>query len=226
MSTCIKLQAKIWKDRLNPGDVVVSNHPQYGGTHLPDITVITPAFSGSRIAFYVASRAHHADIGGILPGSMPPSSKELYHEGAAIKSEKLVSEGRFNEKLMTALLYDEPAKRPGCSGTRSLKDNISDLKAQVSANKKGIDLIGNLLEEYSEDTVFFYMKSIQDNAENSVRHLLKDVSLRLKASKLSAEDYMDDGSIIKLNIEINSDVGEALFDFEGTGPEVYGEQHV
>ena len=87
-----------WKGKLKKGDVLVSNHPMYGGTHLPDITVITPAFSGDKIVFYVASRAHHADIGGILPGSMPPMSRELFQEGAAIKSEKLVSEGKFNEE--------------------------------------------------------------------------------------------------------------------------------
>jgi 5-oxoprolinase (ATP-hydrolysing) len=89
--------------------------------------VITPAFSGDKIVFYVASRAHHADIGGILPGSMPPHSKEIYQEGAAIKSEKLVSEGRFDEKKITYLLLEEPAQYPGCSGTRCLRDNINDL---------------------------------------------------------------------------------------------------
>ena len=104
MSTCVRKQAAIWKGKLKKGDVLVSNHPMFGGTHLPDITVITPAFSGDNIIFYVASRAHHADIGGILPGSMPPSSRELYQEGAAIKSEKLVSEGNFNEERIIELL--------------------------------------------------------------------------------------------------------------------------
>ena len=127
MSTAVKKQAEIWKGKLKRGDVIVSNHPQTGGTHLPDITVITPAFSGDKIVFYVASRAHHADIGGILPGSMPPHSKEIYQEGAAIKSEKLVSEGRFDEKKITYLLLEEPAQYPGCSGTRCLRDNINDL---------------------------------------------------------------------------------------------------
>ena len=127
MSTAVKKQAEIWEGKLKRGDVIVSNHPQTGGTHLPDITVITPAFSGDKIVFYVASRAHHADIGGILPGSMPPHSKEIYQEGAAIKSEKLVSEGRFDEKKITYLLLEEPAQYPGCSGTRCLRDNINDL---------------------------------------------------------------------------------------------------
>ena len=222
MSTCVKKQANIWKGKLKRGDVLVSNHPMYGGTHLPDITVITPAFSGDNIVFYVASRAHHADIGGILPGSMPPHSRELFQEGAAIKSEKLVSEGYFNEKRITELLYEEPGQWPGCSGTRCLADNINDLKAQVAANQKGINLISALIEEYGEDVVRFYMKNIQDNAELSVRNLLIEVSKRFEGQDLSAIDYMDDGSPIKLKVTIDAEKGEAVFDFEGTGPEVYG----
>ncbi|KAI9712318.1 MAG: hypothetical protein M1820_001531 [Bogoriella megaspora] len=221
MSTCVQKQASIWEGKLKRGDVLVSNHPMFGGTHLPDITVITPAFSGDKIVFYVASRAHHADIGGILPGSMPPHSRELFQEGAAIKAEKLVSEGTFNEKRITELLYDEPAQWPGCSGTRCLADNLNDLKAQIAANQKGINLISTLIEDYGEDVVQFYMRNIQDNAELSVRNLLKRVSKRFEGQDLSAVDYMDDGSPIKLKITINAEKGEAVFDFSGTGPEVY-----
>lgn len=222
MSTCVRTQAQIWKDKLKRGDVIVSNHPEYGGTHLPDITVVTPAFSGDKIIFYVASRAHHADIGGILPGSMPPHSRELYQEGAAIKSEKLVSEGKFDEKRITELLYDEPAQYPDCSGTRCLADNINDLKAQIAANQKGINLISALIEDYGEEVVQFYMGSIQDNAEKSVRELLKEVSKRFEGKDLQATDYMDDGSPISLKVSIDAEKGEAVFDFDGTGPEVYG----
>jgi 5-oxoprolinase (ATP-hydrolysing) len=222
MSTCVRTQAEIWKDKLKGGDVIVSNHPGYGGTHLPDITVLTPAFFGDKIVFYVASRAHHADIGGILPGSMPPHSRELFQEGAAIKSEKLVSEGIFNEKRITELLYDEPAQYPECSGTRCLVDNLNDLKAQIAANKKGINLISTLIEDYGEDVVQFYMRSIQDNAELSVRNLLKDIAERFGEKPLQAVDFMDDGSPIHLKITIDAGKGEAIFDFEGTGPEVYG----
>ncbi|PGH17989.1 hypothetical protein AJ80_04610 [Polytolypa hystricis UAMH7299] len=221
MSTCVRTQANIWRGKLKPGDVIVSNHPEFGGTHLPDITVITPAFNGDNIIFYVASRAHHADIGGILPGSMPPHSRELFQEGAAIKSEKLVSEGKFNEERMIELLYKEPAKYPGCSGTRCLADNLSDLKAQIAANQKGINLISALIEDYGEPVVQFYMRKIQENAELSVRNLLKTVSKRFAGKDLTAVDYMDDGSPIHLNISINAEKGEAIFDFEGTGPEVY-----
>ena len=226
MSTCVRTQAEIWKGKLKHGDVVVSNHPEFGGTHLPDITVITPAFSGGEIIFYVASRAHHADIGGILPGSMPPLSRELFQEGAAIKTEKLVSGGVFNEKRMTELLYDEPAQYPGCSGTRCLADNLNDLKAQVAANQKGINLINTLIDDYGEAVVQFYMINIQHNAESSVRKLLKDVSERFKGQDLSAVDYMDDGSPIRLKISIDAQKGEAIFDFEGTGPEVYGKNEI
>ncbi|KAJ5041042.1 uncharacterized protein L3040_005599 [Drepanopeziza brunnea f. sp. 'multigermtubi'] len=224
MSTCVKRQAEIWRGKLVKGDVLVSNHPEFGGTHLPDITVITPAFdqAGENILFYCASRAHHADIGGILPGSMPPHSRELFQEGAAIKSEKLVSAGKFNEERITELLLSEPAKHPGCSGTRCLSDNISDLKAQISSNMKGINLISSLIEEYSEDVVNSYMVAIQANAELSVRNLLKDVSKRFEGQDLTAIDYMDDGSPIKLKITIDAEKGEAVFDFDGTGPEVYG----
>lgn len=222
MSTCVTTQAEIWKGKLKPGDVIVSNHPEFGGTHLPDITVVTPAFNGKDIIFYVASRAHHADIGGILPGSMPPHSRELFQEGAAIKSEKLVSEGHFNEERITELLYDEPAQYPECSGTRCLADNLNDLKAQIAANQKGINLISALIVDYGEEVVQFYMRNIQDNAELSVRNLLKDVSRRFPGQSLTATDYMDDGSPIVLKITIDADKGEAIFDFNGTGPDVYG----
>ncbi|KAK1519914.1 hydantoinase B/oxoprolinase [Colletotrichum paranaense] len=224
MSTCVKRQAEIWKGDLKKGDVIISNHPSYGGTHLPDITLVMPAFNdkGDKILFYAASRAHHADIGGITAGSMPPHSKELFQEGAAIKSEKLVSEGRFDEKRVTELLYNEPAQYPGCSGTRCLADNINDLRAQVSANQKGIALIEGLIAEYGEETVQFYMVHIQNNAELCVRTLLKEVSKRFEGKDLQAVDFMDDGSPIRLKVTIDADKGEAVFDFEGTGPEVYG----
>lgn len=224
MGTCVKRQAEIWKGDLKPGDVIMSNHPSYGGTHLPDVTLTMPAFddNGENILFYAASRAHHADIGGIAAGSMPPHSRELFQEGAAIKSEKLVSEGKFDEDRVVQLFYEEPAQHPGCSGTRCLADNINDLRAQVSANQKGISLIGKLIEEYGEDTVMFYMVKIQENAEFCVRRLLKDVSQKFEGKDLSAVDFMDDGSPIQLNVTIDAKKGEAVFDFEGTGSEVYG----
>ncbi|KAF7550997.1 hypothetical protein G7Z17_g5332 [Cylindrodendrum hubeiense] len=224
MSTCVRRQAEIWKGKLEKGDVIISNHPSYGGTHLPDVTLLMPAFDekGENILFYAASRAHHADIGGISAGSMPPHSRELFQEGASIMSEKLVSQGKFNEKRVVELFYDEPAQYPGCSGTRTLADNINDLRAQVSANQKGISLIETLIEEYGQETVQFYMVSIQKNAEQCVRRLLKQVYKRFEGKDLSAIDHMDDGSPIRLKVKIDPELGEAEFDFEGTGPEVYG----
>ncbi|RKP05235.1 5-oxoprolinase-like protein [Thamnocephalis sphaerospora] len=121
LSHAVKFQMEYYKDTLQEGDVIVTNHPQAGGSHLPDITVITPVFDKGKIIFFVASRAHHADIGGILPGSMPPHSKVLFQEGATITSFKLVDKGVFQTEGITRILSEEPAKYPDCSGTRCLR---------------------------------------------------------------------------------------------------------
>ncbi|CAJ0844531.1 2008_t:CDS:10, partial [Entrophospora sp. SA101] len=144
----VKYQMEFYKGQLEDGDVILTNHPQAG-----DITVITPVFNEGKIVFFVASRGHHADIGGSLPGSMPPNSNELYQEGAAVKSFKLISKGKFDLEGLTNILSVEPAKYPGCSGTRCFRDNESDLKAQVAANHKGITLVKLLIQEYGLDVV-------------------------------------------------------------------------
>jgi 5-oxoprolinase (ATP-hydrolysing) len=120
-----------------------------GGTHLPDITVITPIFdnAGKDIIFYTASRGHHAEIGGILPGSMPASSTRLYEEGVQIESMFLARNGIFHEEEISRVLVEETGAHPGCSGTRSLSDNLNDLKAQIAANAKGANLVHSLIEE-------------------------------------------------------------------------------
>lgn len=220
MSTCIKYQANLWKDRLKPGDVLATNHPMAGGTHLPDITVISPTFKEGRVIFYVASRAHHSDIGGLLPGSMPPNSKVLESEGAAIYSELLVKDGKFQEERMIELLLDKPSKIPGCSGTRRLSDNISDLKAQIAANQKGIQLIEKLVDEFSLPTILKYMGAIQDNAAETVTKMLEKV-LASHSNDLLCTDFMDDGSKICLSIKKNNS-GNVVFDFTGSGVQVYG----
>ncbi|SCU86070.1 LAMI_0D00276g1_1 [Lachancea mirantina] len=224
MSTCISAQAKLWKRKLKRGDVIVTNHPEMGGTHLPDITVISPAFSNTddEIIFYVASRAHHADIGGILPGSVPPNSRELYEEGAAIYSERLVREGSFDEALIRKLLVDEPAKYPGCSGSRKISDNISDLKAQIAANTKGIQLIGKLMRDFGIDVIVKYMVAIQENASTTVKQALKQLAEHFGATVFEGEDFMDDGSLIKLKLSLDIEKEEYTFDFGGTSPQVYG----
>lgn len=153
MQYAVLWQHNHWKGQLKDGDVLVSNHPVCGGTHLPDITVITPYFQDNELIFYVASRGHHADIGGISAGSLPPNSTELWQEGAAIKSIKLVENGIFNEAAMREHLLHRPAKYPGCSGARNLSDNLADLRAQVGANQKGINLLRQLSNEYSLGTL-------------------------------------------------------------------------
>ncbi|RJE21035.1 5-oxoprolinase [Aspergillus sclerotialis] len=225
MQFAVRYQHQKWKGNLRDGDVLVSNHPTSGGTHLPDITVITPVFDrpgGSEIMFYVASRGHHADIGGILPGSMPPKSTELWQEGAAIEGDKIVSNGVFDEARMLELLVHKPAQYPGCSGARCVSDNMSDLKAQIAANTRGITLIQALFAEYGVETVQKYMYAIQATAETAVRNLLKSLHERFGGQPLEAVDYMDDGTPIQLKVTINGEDGSAVFDFSGTGPEVYG----
>ncbi|XP_065676519.1 5-oxoprolinase-like isoform X3 [Hydra vulgaris] len=227
MQETIKYQIKMLGDKLIEGDVLLSNHPSAGGTHLPDLTVITPVFySGvKKPVFFVASRGHHADIGGTTPGSMPPNSKTIFEEGAVFKSFKIVENGVFQEESLKEALF-APKQYPGCSGTRNLKDNISDLKAQIAANNKGILLIKNLIDEYGLDVVQAYMSYIQKNAEDVVREMLKDIAsaTKLKTGKTILEscDYMDDGSPINLIVSINEEQGSAKFDFTGTGPQVYG----
>lgn len=226
MSTAIRYQAeKYAPNGLKPGDVILSNHPCAGGTHLPDITVTTPVFDDdenpTEIQFFVANRGHHADIGGILAGSMPPNSTELWQEGAAVESFKMVKEGVFDEEGLVEELYVKPGQYPGCSGTRTLKDNIADLKAAVAANNRGIHLIQSLVREYTWPVVRFYMEAIQKNAEDSVRELLKIFSKRFHGRPLKAVDYMDDGTPLALEITINGEDGSAKFDFTGTGPEAY-----
>ena len=150
MSFAVRYQAEKWGNRLRPGDVLVSNHPIAGGSHLPDITVITPVIDEetNEVLFWTASRAHHADIGGIAAGSMPPHSKEIWQEGASFTSFKLVDQGKFNEEELREIMLHQPARYPGCTGTRTWNDNISDLKAQVAANLKGIRLIQECIREY------------------------------------------------------------------------------
>ncbi|XP_074282946.1 5-oxoprolinase 1 [Silene latifolia] len=234
MSSTVRWQLKYWGDNLSEGDVLVTNHPCAGGSHLPDITVITPVFDKGKLVFFVASRGHHAEIGGITPGSMPPFSKAIWEEGAAIKAFKLVEKGTFQEEGIVQLL------RVPCSddstheipGTRRLQDNLSDLHAQVAANQRGISLIKELIDQYGLEIVKAYMKYVQLNAEEAVREMLKSVAAKVLCTSnkskvgdsvtIEEEDYMDDGSIIHLKLSIDSTRGEAFFDFTGTSPEVYG----
>lgn len=228
MSSTVQWQLKYWGSNLSEGDVLVTNHPCAGGSHLPDITVITPVFDNGKLVFFVASRGHHAEIGGITPGSMPPFSKAIWEEGAAIKAFKLVEKGMFQEEGIIKLLQfpssDDPSQK--IPGTRRLQDNLSDLHAQVAANQRGISLIKELIDQYGLKTVKAYMKYVQLNAEGAVREMLKSMAAKVSSSSskvtIEEEDYMDDGSTIHLKLTIESANGEAIFDFSGTSPEVYG----
>lgn len=223
MSYSVKAQIDIWKGDIHKGDVIVSNHPVAGGSHLPDLTVITPVLDDNEeVLFWTASRGHHADIGGIAAGSMPPFSKEIWQEGTSIISHKLCSKGVFDEEGITDLLLVQPAKYPQCSGTRTLNDNISDLKAQIAANHKGCELIIALIEEYTFKVIQRYMIGIQETAELAVRNLLKFVFKRFGSKVLHGRDYLDDGTPIDLKVTIDGDKGSALFDFTDTGDQVYG----
>ncbi|XP_025832170.1 5-oxoprolinase isoform X2 [Agrilus planipennis] len=219
MQEAVQFQMKHRK-QFYDGDVILTNHPQAGGTHLPDFTVITPVFyrEEKEPVFFVASRGHHADIGGITPGSMPPHSTSLDQEGAAFKSFLLLEHGRFQEEKVTEIILN--------AGGRNIKDNISDLRAQVAASQKGIQLVRELIDFYGLDVVQAYMGHIQTNAELAVRDMLREVARdtmkRTNKNVLEADDRMDDGSLIKLKVSLNETEGTALCDFTGTGPEVWG----
>ncbi len=230
MSEAVKAQIRLQNNRFKEGDVLVSNHPAAGGSHLPDITVITPVLQDGQPIFFVASRGHHADIGGISPGSMPPFSRRLEEEGACIMSFKLVRDGIFQQEGITALLQ-EPGNlsldngKTAISGTRTLADNLSDLKAQVAANRKGIELIKEMIDRYSLMVVQAYMYHVQQSAEMAVRKSLKQLAdsyTNEDQAVIRAEDYMDDGSRITLCLTINRQDGSAIFDFSGTGIQVWG----
>ncbi|KAG9101612.1 hypothetical protein FRC06_002787 [Ceratobasidium sp. 370] len=223
MSFAVKYQMKVYGKDLKEGDVLMTNSPSAGGSHLPDITIISPVFDevSHEIIFFTASRGHHADVGGILPGSMPPTSVSIFEEGAEITSFKIVSQGVYDSDGLRELLCEVPARYPGSSGCRNIRDLESDLKAQIAANNKGIQLIHALIKEYTLPTVHEYMLHIRNNAEQCVRNLLRDFAKK-HGTTLEARDYLDDGSPLNLRIEIDPESGGAIFDFEGTGPEVRG----
>ncbi|KAL2343816.1 hypothetical protein Fmac_005101 [Flemingia macrophylla] len=229
MSSTVQWQLNYWGDNLNEGDVLVTNHPSAGGSHLPDITVVTPVFFRGKLVFFVANRGHHAEIGGTTPGSMPPFSKSISEEGVTIKSFKLVEKGVFQEEGIIKLLQFPSSDDRGnkIPGSRRIQDNLSDLHAQVAANQRGISLVQELIEQYGLETVQAYMNYVQVNAEAAVREMLKSFGQRISSESnnlvtVEEEDYMDDGSVIHLKLSVDSNKGEAVFNFAGTSAEVYG----
>ena len=192
-----------------PGDVFVLNAPYNGGTHLPDITVIRPVFddAGEAILFYVGSRGHHADVGGVTPGSMPPESHTVDEEGVLIDNVKLVENGRFREAEIDAVL------RAGPYPARNPEQNIADLKAQVAACEKGVQELRRMVEHFGLEVVHAYMRHVQDNAEASVRRVL-DV-----LTDGACEYPLDDGSVIRVKTVIDRTARQATIDFTGTSPQ-------
>jgi 5-oxoprolinase (ATP-hydrolysing) len=210
MGESIKIVIAENAGRMRPGDVYMLNDPYHGGTHLPDVTVITPVFDepGDNILFYVGSRGHHADIGGTTPGSMPPDSRIIEEEGVLINNFKLVEGGRFREAETHALLRSTkyPARNPD--------QNIADLRAQVAANQKGVEELRKMVAHFGLDVVQAYMRHVQDNAEEAVRRVitaLKDGDFALQ---------LDNGAVIKLAIRVNQAERSAEIDFNGTSAQL------
>ena len=196
--------------KMRPGDVFVLNAPYNGGTHLPDVTVITPVFdeANERILFYVGSRGHHADIGGITPGSMPPDSRVVEEEGVLIDNFKLVDAGRLRDREMRALLAS------GSYPARNVEQNLADLRAQIAANEKGVQELRRMVGHFGLDVVQAYMRHVQDNAEEAVRRVI-DV---LGDGEFAYE--MDNGGVIRVRIAIDRAGRSASIDFTGTSAQL------
>lgn len=198
-----------------PGDVFVTNNPYRGGSHLPDVTVVTPVFAPAavsvgrpaepRLVFFTASRAHHAEIGGIRPGSLPPFSRNLAEEGVLIRGMKLVDRGQSRVEEFERLLLS------GQHPTRNVADNLADVEAQAAANHRGARDLARLVERYGLDVVLSYMGHIQAAAERKMRAALA----RLRKGEYRFTDHLDDGSPITVAITIHGDA--ATIDFTGTG---------
>ncbi len=196
--------------RMQPGDVYMLNDPYRGGTHLPDVTVITPVFdqNGIDILFYVGSRGHHADIGGTTPGSMPPDSTVVEEEGVLITNFKLLEAGRMRERETRALLASAtyPARNPD--------QNMGDLRAQIAANQKGVEELRSMVTHFGLDVVQAYMKHVQDNAEEAVRRVI--TALKDGAYEVP----LDNGAVIKVAIRVNQAERCAEIDFTGTSAQL------
>ena len=197
------------KGRIAPGDVYAINAPYNGGTHLPDITVCTPVFDeASRdVLFWVASRGHHADVGGISPGSMSPNAITIEEEGVYIDNFKLVDRGRFREQALYDLLTG--AKYPA----RNPLQNVNDMKAQIAANEKGVQELRKTVAHFTLPVVRAYMQHVQDNAAESVRRVIDRIH------DASFEYEMDQGTWIKVRISVDKEKREATVDFTGTSPQ-------
>ena len=208
MGESIKTVIRENAGKMQPGDVYVLNDPYHGGTHLPDVTVITPVYLGAaahdKPLFYVGSRGHHADIGGTTPGSMPPFSTRIEEEGVQINNVKLVDQGVLRESEMVALLQS------GQYPSRNPQQNMADLKAQIAANEKGVQELRKMADQFGLDVVQAYMRHVQDNAEESVRRVIT----RLKDGGFTLP--LDNGAQIQVAIRVDTANRSAEIDFTGT----------
>ncbi|MFP5323915.1 MAG: hydantoinase B/oxoprolinase family protein [Gammaproteobacteria bacterium] len=196
--------------RMKAGDVYVLNDPYHGGTHLPDITVITPVYlslADTSPSFYVGSRGHHADIGGTTPGSMPPFSTRIEEEGVQIDNVKLVAQGVLQEDAILDLL------RSGQFPSRNPQQNLADLKAQIAANEKGVQELRRMVDQFGLEVVQAYMRHVQDNAEESVWRVIT----RLKDGEFTLA--LDNGAQIRVAIRVDTANRSATIDFTGTSPQ-------
>ncbi|MGA9948270.1 MAG: hydantoinase B/oxoprolinase family protein, partial [Xanthobacteraceae bacterium] len=195
------------KGKIRPGDAYAINAPYNGGTHLPDITICTPVFDGKQILFWVASRGHHADVGGISPGSMSPNATNIEEEGILFDNFKVVDRGRFREKELYAALKQNkyPARNP--------LQNVNDVKAQIAANEMGIHELRKMVRYFTLPVARAYMRHVQDNAAESVRRVID----RLHDSAFAIET--DLGTAIKVRIAVDKKKREATVDFTGTSPQ-------
>jgi 5-oxoprolinase (ATP-hydrolysing) len=196
---------------MRAGDVYVLNAPYNGGTHLPDVTVIAPVFladGGEPPEFFVASRGHHADIGGITPGSMPPDSTRVEEEGVLLDNVVLVREGRFLEDEMRAVLAAGPHP------ARNVEQNLADLRAQVASCARGAQELRKMVAHFGLPVVRAYMRHVQDNAEEAVRRVLSVLS----DGRFAYE--MDNGAVVKVAIRVDRDARSATIDFTGTSAQL------
>lgn len=210
MSESVRQVVQAQGARMKPGDVYVLNSPYLGGTHLPDITVITPVFDppGQDVLFYVGNRGHHGDVGGISPGSMPPNSRSIVEEGVIIPISRLVEAGHFQEQAMRAILTSGPYP------VRNPDQNIADLQAQVAANARGVAELQQLVEEFQLATVQDYMGHVQANAEESVRQVI----CSLNSGQFSYE--LDNGAVVQVTVSVDHQQRSAVVDFTGSSPQL------
>jgi 5-oxoprolinase (ATP-hydrolysing) len=210
MGTSVKEVVRRRGAEIRPGDVYAVNDPYHGGTHLPDLTVVTPVFGSETggILFFVASRGHHAEVGGITPGSMPAGSRDVHEEGVLFDNWLLVAGGRFLEDETRRLLTEAPYP------SRAPDTNLGDLRAQVAANARGVEELGKLIEHFGLDVVLAYMGHVQDNAEESVRRVID-------ALDDGAFEYeTDSGAVIAVRVTVDREERAATIDFTGTSPQL------